>query len=65
MRSRIQVIQMKSLQREKIQSKDLTLEKELVIQKMDTPTWTQSSQDSVSWNKEDLGLLAEKSIPKA
>ena len=32
--------------------------KELVIQKVDPPTWTQLSQNSVSLGKEDIGLLA-------
>ena len=41
------------------------LGKYFVIQKMDPPTWTQSSQDSVSLDKEDIGLLAGEAIPKA
>ena len=40
------------------------LGKYFVIQKMNPPTWTQSSQDSVSLDKEDLGLLAGEAIPK-
>ena len=39
--------------------------KEFVIQKVDPPTWTQSSQNSISLGKEDLGLLAGEPIPKA
>ena len=39
--------------------------KEFVIQKVGPPTWTQSSQDSVSLDKEYLGLLAGEAIPKA
>ena len=50
--------QSKIIKRLKIQSKDLTLSPESVIQWMDPPTWTQSSQDSVSLDKEDIGLLA-------
>ena len=66
---------MKSLQQEKSQSqilkllknqsKDLTFAKEFVIQKVDPPTWTKSSQSSISLGKEDLGLLAGEPIPKA
>ena len=39
--------------------------KEFVIQKVDTPTWTQSSHESVSLDKEDIRLLAGEAIPKA
>ena len=53
------------LQQEKNQSKDLTLEKEFVIQYMEPPTWTQSSQELVSLDRENLGLLAGEAIPKA
>ena len=41
------------------------MEKEFVIQKVDPSTWPQSSQDSVSLDKEYLGLLAGEAIPKA
>ena len=51
-------IQSKRIKRLKIQSKDLTLSPESVIQWMDPPTWTQSSQELVSLDKEYLGLLA-------
>ena len=63
MRLRIQVIldklplKIKRLQQEKSQSKtlklwqnqseDITLAKEFVSQKVDPPTWTQSSQNSI------------------
>ena len=66
---------MKSLQQEKSQSqmlkflknqsKYLTLEKEFVIKKVDPPTWTQSSQNTNSLGKEDLGILSGEPIPKA
>ena len=39
--------------------------KKFVIQKVDPPTWTQSSQDLVSFDKEDLRLLAGEGIPKS
>ena len=41
------------------------LSPESVIQWMDPSTCTQFSQESVSLDKEDLGLLAEEAIPKA
>ena len=41
------------------------LGKYFVIQQMNPPTWTQSSQDLVSLDKEDLGLLAGEAIPRA
>ena len=66
---------MQSLQQEKIQSqilklyknqsKDLILEKEFVIQKVDPPIWTQLTHNSISLGKEDLRLLAGEAIPKS
>ena len=55
----------KTLKLRNNQSEDLTLAKEFVIQKVDPPTWTQSSHNSISLVKEDLGLLAGEPIPKA
>ena len=39
--------------------------KEFVIQKVDPPTWNQSSHNTISLGKEDLGLLVGEAIPKA
>ena len=57
--------QSKILRRLKSQSKMiLTFSKEFVIYKMDPLIWTQSSPESESLDKEDLGLLAGEVSPK-
>ena len=43
----------------------LTLSTKFVIYKTDPLIWTQSSTESESLDKEDLGLLAGKASPKA
>ena len=43
----------------------LTFSTEFVIYKMDPLIWTQSSQESESLDKEDLGLLAGEAYPKS
>ena len=43
----------------------LTLSTEFVIYKMDPLIWTQSSPESESLDKEDLGILAWEASPKA
>ena len=58
--------QSKILRQLKSQSKMiLTLSTEFVIYKMDPLIWTQSSQESESLDKEDLGILAGGASPKA
>ena len=56
----------KTLRRLKSQSKMiLTLSTEFVVYKVDPLIWTQSSPESESLDKEDLGLLAGEASPKA
>ena len=57
--------QSKILRQLNSQSKDLTLSTDVVIYKADPLIWTQSSQESESLDKEDLGLLAGGASPKA
>ena len=72
----IQLIRVNRLRRVKSQSKILrqlkiqsqmilTLSTDVVIYKMDPQIWTQSSPESESLEKEDLGILAGEAYPKA